>query len=104
MCGDDNHCALISNCLLTRASEDKSDEHYTPMDIDPTEAPANEEQSSDPSSSSEDEVQEVEEVDPIVAADRAKEEGNAKFKVKKYGEAIDLYTEAFSMSTSMPFL
>ena len=33
--------------------------------------------------------------DPIVAAAQLKDEGNAKFKVKKYGEAIDLYTKAY---------
>ena len=32
--------------------------------------------------------------DPIVAAARLKDEGNEKFKIGKYGEAIDLYTKA----------
>jgi hypothetical protein len=63
------------------------------MEVDPEEF-LNEEQTTDTLSSVEEETPE-EKVDPIVAAELAKEQGNARFKVKKYGEAIDLYTQAF---------
>ena len=39
--------------------------------------------------------------DPIVAAAQLKDEGNVKFKVKKYGEAIDLYTKAHGESITI---
>ncbi|KAF9517087.1 hypothetical protein BS47DRAFT_1375789 [Hydnum rufescens UP504] len=77
-------------------SEAKSRENRASMEVDPEEFP-NEEQTTDTLSSLEEETPE-EKVDPIVAAELAKELGNAKFKVKKYGEAIDLYTQAFGLN------
>lgn len=35
-------------------------------------------------------------IDPVVRAEQLKEEGNAKFKMRKYDDAIRLYTEAIS--------
>lgn len=67
------------------------------MDVDPEESFLNGEQTPDSLSSVGEEFLE-QEVDPVVTAELAKEEGNAKFKVKKYGEAIDLYTKAASES------
>jgi DnaJ homolog subfamily C member 7 len=32
--------------------------------------------------------------DPILQAERIKEQGNAAFKAKRYEEAVDLYTKA----------
>lgn len=46
--------------------------------------------------SDEEVVEEVQE-DPLVAAERAKEEGNVQFKQGRYGNAIDLYTKAHGM-------
>lgn len=43
--------------------------------------------------------------DPLVAAERAKEEGNVQFKQQRYGMAIDLYTRAHgALSLSPPLL
>jgi hypothetical protein len=67
------------------------------MDVDPEEQFVDGEHTPDSLSSVEDVIPE-EEVDPLVAAELAKEEGNTKFKVRKYGEAIDLYTKASSES------
>ena len=67
------------------------------MNVDPEEQFVDGERTPDSLSSLEEEIPE-EEVDPVVAAELAKEEGNARFKVKKYGEAIDLYTKASSES------
>jgi DnaJ family protein C protein 7 len=36
------------------------------------------------------------EEDPVKKAEKVKETGNVAFKAGKYGEAIDLYTEAIS--------
>jgi hypothetical protein len=35
-------------------------------------------------------------IDPAIRAEQLKEEGNAKFKARKYDDAIRLYTEAIS--------
>lgn len=59
------------------------------------------EEYSDPDSDEESEEEEEEVVeeeepqeDPLVAAERSKEEGNAHFKAARYGTAIDCYTKA----------
>ncbi|KAF8329361.1 DnaJ-domain-containing protein [Cantharellus anzutake] len=40
--------------------------------------------------------------DPVEVAAQLKDEGNAKFKVGKYGEAIDLYTKAHQLNPNEP--
>lgn len=39
-----------------------------------------------------------EELDPITRAERTKEQGNASFRLKKYAEAIDFYSQAIGTS------
>lgn len=59
--------------------------------VDAETSDSSEEEFSD--AESEEEV-EPQEDDPIVAAERAKEAGNLQFKQQRYGNAIDLYTQA----------
>lgn len=54
------------------------------------------EEFSEAESEQEEELEEQE--DPLIAAERAKEEGNTQFKQQRYGMAIDLYTRAHGAS------
>lgn len=44
------------------------------------------------------------EVDPAVRAEKLKEEGNVAFKAGRYGNAIDLYTQAIGLYPPHPGL
>ncbi|KAF8316628.1 TPR-like protein [Clavulina sp. PMI_390] len=68
-----------------------------------SDAESGEEEDDDEEEEEEEEEAEPEpEEDPVVVAERYKEEGNVQFKQQRYGNAIDLYTKAHQLNDKEP--
>lgn len=85
--------------------EDDDDDEEEEEDDDDDEEPELEDfHSAAPAPAPEPEPVVEEEIDPLVAAEQAKEEGNAKFRQGHYGAAIDLYTKAHRECDALIFI